>query len=294
MADRSAAPFERYLRRIGAQLGALEPARREALLAELRAHLADAAATDGRDPADPAFQRLVIARLGPARRVGSELAAANGVDRSFTTRLLLWLGALGALLAPLVAVASFAAPNEEVAEFLLICALLPATLAVPALHRICRRAAPRLSLLTALVGGTAVALIPAVLLFNLLFPAWAGAAQTPVWFSIIWLSTPGLWAILSSVLIVRYLAALPRNASAKSSGPNAWLAAPAVLSVGWGCAWLVVATNTAEAARWAPLWAMNGALLAWLLCGLLWCATIAAALILTARAGLPAAPGARS
>lgn len=205
-------------------------------------------------------------------------------------RFWLWLGGIGVLLAPLIVLAAFAIPNEDTAEFVLICALLPSTLAVPAVHALCRREAPIFSTITLLVGSVALLLIPISLIINALFPTWAQSVQTPIWFGLLWVCAPGIWAIMAGVLLIRSFAA-----GRERYRGHALLALPAVLGIGWGSAWLVTATNTIETAHWAPLWALNVSFVSWLLFGLLWSIAMSIALIQTARSPARlAAPAAAS
>lgn len=76
MADHGADRFTAYVRRVTAHLRHLPPEQRAIIEAEMRSHLADAAAERGLPEHDDMVQRATIARLGPAWRLGRAFAAA--------------------------------------------------------------------------------------------------------------------------------------------------------------------------------------------------------------------------
>jgi hypothetical protein len=258
------APVERYLRRVRAELRRLEPARQEELLQELRAHLHDSAAAAGRDPADAALQAALIARLGPARRVGRELFRANSTPDERRLDAALRAGRAGAWLVPLIVLAALLLQQERLAELTLVASQAALLLVVPALYLLCRPVAPRLSALAALLGLLGGAAMPAGVLLSLfvrppapLLPADLGAA---------WVSLTGAWAILASGLLLAR-----RRARLAQGLPDDGMLGPALLGPLWGAAWVVLCANTDPSERWAPLWALNLAIGTWLLLHLAWC-----------------------
>jgi hypothetical protein len=103
MPDHHDSPFAAYLRRIDARLRDLPAERRAAIGRELLAHLEDAAAQHGADPADPIFQQDVIASLGPDRDLAAAYGAVHGgLYRSFR-RAAFGAGLLGGVLGILAA-----------------------------------------------------------------------------------------------------------------------------------------------------------------------------------------------
>lgn len=214
--QRDQPPFERYLGAVLGHLSDLSPEQRASIAAELRAHLDDAAADQGRAPDDPALQRSVIRALGSSRSVGRALARANrppGV--TLGERLLLGGGCLGVILHTLVLlvgfIGAFQFTDEDTAEFvLLVTPLLAPVLLLPtllALYRLYRPAAPRLS--RAMLGCGLAGLIPIVVVPGLGLLSWLGffseqalntglAPLLPVFGTL--LLGNGIWLLLASYL----------------------------------------------------------------------------------------------
>lgn len=84
MAEHDGSPFAGYLRQVTAQLAHLTPAQRTRIMDELQAHLEDAASEQGRDPADPAMQAAMIRTLGPAHKLGREMARAYSREQQMS------------------------------------------------------------------------------------------------------------------------------------------------------------------------------------------------------------------
>ena len=76
MSDHDRRPFDEYLSQVQRHIVRLPAADQARIIAELRAHLYDAAADAGRTPEDLATQQAVIAALGPSRRLGRAMARA--------------------------------------------------------------------------------------------------------------------------------------------------------------------------------------------------------------------------
>lgn len=92
-------PFKAYLRQVLMRLRGLSAQRRDAIRRELLAHLADAADEAGAHPGDPAFQRDLLATLGPAEAVAAQLVAVHGGAYQLLRRAAFVCGVLGGALA---------------------------------------------------------------------------------------------------------------------------------------------------------------------------------------------------
>ncbi len=124
MNDREQQPFDAYLRDVQSHLVQVSPAEQERILAEIRAHLLDAATDADRSPDDIGHQQALIAALGPARRLGRALAR---VHRPWSARrlplrlaslaraLLATLATLAALLFCIIAVSVVPPPRPDTA-----------------------------------------------------------------------------------------------------------------------------------------------------------------------------------
>lgn len=286
-------PFERYLAEVAAQLQPLDPERRVALLDELQAHLADTAIAAGADSSAPSFQRAVIERLGPARRVGRELLAANETPDDRRSRRVLLIGAVSALLIPFLMLAILAnAPafEEGQTELAVVAAQMVLLPVVLALWLLCRPTAAWWSGAVALVGVLGVAALPinSVIALFVRPPLDASILLAFSLWNTAWLSFNGVWAMLVGGLL------LQRNRLCYPGQP--WrdpLLGPALLGMLWGVAWLTVATNTSDRLRWAHAGLLNVAMPSWLVLQLLWCLWISLAFVQLARTGLRAVPAAR-
>src|SRR6266511_3591709 len=103
MPDQPDSPYGAYLRAIDARLRDLSAERRAAIQRELLAHLEDAAAEQGADPADPAFQHHVIAALGPGGEIAAAYSAVHGGLYPIFRRAAFAAGLLGGVLGMLTA-----------------------------------------------------------------------------------------------------------------------------------------------------------------------------------------------
>lgn len=274
MPNRSPTPFERYLARVLAQLRALEPAQRRAVLAELWAHLDDTAAAEGCSPDDPALQQLVIARLGPARRVGRELAEAHGAPAPAAWLLL--LGGLGALLVPLIVLGAMLLPEqyEDLDDLLILCAQAPVLLAVPVFYVCWRPIAPRLSLVALVIGLGGGILLPMMVLAALLAPQTAASWRLPPALGAAWFGMTGLWGMLVGAIgLTRYRAQYRR---AEGLEP---LVYPAVVGLVSGGAWVLLTIGIMfHSARTSLTWLVAPAGLVWGILHLTWSAALGVAL----------------
>jgi hypothetical protein len=193
--------FEAYLREVMGRLGSLDPERREAIIKELRAHLLDAARAAGRSPDDHGLQQELITRLGPARRLGRELALAHTAPAERRLRPWLLLGALGLLFTPAILLVALFLPDENSAEFVFILSQSPMIFAAPAIYLLCRSYAPRLSLAALAVGVVGNLLLPGVMLTDLAAPNALAGLSLPPPLALGWLALPALWQIMAAVLV---------------------------------------------------------------------------------------------
>lgn len=237
MSDERLTPFEGYVRKVLARLGGLSAEQRDTVAAELRAHLADAAQAAGRDPEDAALQRELIGRLGPARRLGRELALARMSPAQRQARPWLFVGAIGLLLAPLLIALAFVIPEEEASEFVFILSQSPMIFAVPAVFMLCRPYAPRLSLLALAIGLFGNSLLPALALADLLGIELFAGGGMPDTVSVAWLSLPPLWQLMAAGLALLRDRRLPPAERAADK-----LLAPALLGGGTGLVLLLFYT----------------------------------------------------
>lgn len=272
--------FERYLRAVAKELSHVEPGRREAAVAELRTHLADAAAAEGRDPDEPAFQAAQIARLGPARHVGRELAVANGAEPPAPLWLRI-LGGIGVLLGPFILVAAFSTlstRDEDFGEFLLIASQLSYVFAIPVVYAMVRPALPRLGfahLILGLLGALPIPLGAALSAINpnpLISPL-AG---------LILLMLPGLWVTLTGVLAMLRFTRLHSYARERDR-----LFGPALIGLLSGPAWIILFTSgtfggMSEDGPALMRAITTFALYFWMVFNTLWCLAMAGGLLLPA------------
>lgn len=282
--------FERYLRTVAAQLRLVEPGRRAAILAELRSHLAEAAAAEGGDADDAAFQAAVVARLGPAGRVGRELAVTNGAEPPAP----LWLravGGIGVLLAPCMLLAAFAIRDEDLSEFMVIASQTPFIFAVPVVFQLLRHTLPRLSRLHLLLGLLAAVPLPLSVALSTIDPRLTIVPPLPLAVGLAWLGLGGVWVMLTAALAVARAARLPAWAREQDR-----LLGPALLGLLSGPAWLVMMLGGALGGMSSDgppaLRSLVGiAVMVWIIFNALWGLAMAVGLLLPERwLGDPDAP----